>query len=112
LAVLIFKTTRPHVAILGRVPGSDEYRNVKNFPDAETHPGILALRLDAQVYFGNVNFLKETLDTAEKSQPAPLHTVVLDASGINQIDASGDAAFREIMTAYRERGVDLALAVV
>jgi sulfate permease, SulP family len=112
LAVLVFKTTRPHVALLGRVRGSDEYRNVENFPDAETHDEILAIRLDAQIYFGNVNFLKEALDAAEKTRPAPVEFVVLDASGINQIDASGDAAFREILSGYRERGIELLLATV
>jgi sulfate permease, SulP family len=112
LAVLVLKTTRPHVAILGRVPGSEEYRNLKNFPEAETTDGILAIRLDAQVYFGNVNFLKETLDAAERTHAGPVRAVILDASGINQIDASGATAFHEILSGYRERGVALLLAVV
>ena len=112
LAVLVFKTTRPHVAVLGRLPGTDEYRNVKNFPEADPAEGILAIRLDSQIYFGNVNFLKEALDEAEKAHEGPIHAVILDASGINQIDASGDAALREIVTSYRERGIDLLLAAV
>jgi SulP family sulfate permease len=112
LAVLVLKTTRPHVARLGRLPGTEVYRNVERYREAETTDGILALRLDAQVYFGNVNFLKETLDEHERAESAPVHTVVLDASGINQIDASGEVALREILDGYRCRDVDLLLANV
>lgn len=111
LGVIVFRTTRPHVAVLGRLPGSDVYRNVERYPDAITAPGVLAFRLDAQIYFGNVNFLKETLDALERAH-GPARVVVLDASGINQIDASGDAAFGEIFESYRARRIELLLANV
>ncbi|TPV93261.1 MAG: solute carrier 26 family protein [Myxococcales bacterium FL481] len=112
LLFLVFKSTRPHVAVLGRLPGSTDYRNVTRFPEAELVPGILALRLDAQIYFGNVNFLKETLDRFERTLAVPLRAVVLDASGMNQIDASGEAAFREVLEGYRSRDVPLVFANV
>ena len=112
LLLLIWKSTRPHVAVLGRLPGTADYRNVARFEDAETTPGVLALRLDAQIYFGNVNFLKETLDRLEGEQKDPLRAVVLDASGINQVDASAESAFREVLEAYRARGVRLVFADV
>ena len=111
LAILVLKSTRPHVAVLGHLPGTRSYRNVERFPEATLEPGVLALRLDAQVYFGNVNFLKETLDALERER-GELHTVVIDASGINQIDASGEAAFREIYEDYEARGIELRLADV
>lgn len=111
LGLLVFKSTRPHVAVLGHLPGTRAYRNIDRFAEAEVEPGVLALRLDAQVYFGNVNFLQETLDALEKEH-GPIHCVVIDASGINQIDASGEAAFREIYEDYRERGIELRLASV
>ena len=112
LSLLIFQSTRPHVAVLGRLPGRTAYRNVARFPDAVTTPGVLVLRLDAQIYFGNVNFLKETLDRLEAAEEDPLHAIILDASGINQIDASGEAAFREILENYRARSIRLLLANV
>jgi SulP family sulfate permease len=111
LAVMVFRTTRPHVAVLGRIPGTQEYRNVKRFPEAESTGSVLAVRLDAQVYFGNVNFLKETLEALEHDRE-PVHTVVLDCSGINQIDSSGETAFREVLDGYRSRDVTLRLAQV
>ncbi len=109
LGLLILKSTRPHVAVLGRLPNTRSYRNVDRFPEAMQQPGVLAIRLDAQVYFGNVNFLKESLDAHERDG---LRMVVIDASGINQIDASGEAALREIYEDYQQRGVELRLAHV
>jgi sulfate permease, SulP family len=113
LVVFVARTTRPHVAVLGRVPGSGgAYRNIKRFPGAETVPGVLAVRLDAQFYFGNVNFLKETLQRLEREMGEPLCAVVIDASGVNQIDSSAEAALREILSDYRARGVRLLMATV
>ena len=111
VGMLVWKSTRPHVAVLGRLPGTTAYRNVERFAEAQTTPGVLILRLDAQLYFGNVNFLKETLDELERRQ-GDVKVVIIDASGINQIDASGDAAFGEIFAAYEARGVALCLAGV
>lgn len=112
LMVFVFHTTRPHVAVLGRLPNHEAYRNVERFPEAQTVPGILALRLDAQFYFGNVNFLKETLAELEARETTPLRAVVIDASGVNQIDASAEAALREILADYRSRQIRLVLASV
>lgn len=112
LAVFIFRTTRPHVAVLGRLPGTTVYRNVARFPEAQTTPGVLIVRLDAQFYFGNINFLKETLARLEAEQPHEVRAVVLDASGVNQIDASAEAALREILEDYRRREVELWFASV
>jgi sulfate permease, SulP family len=112
LALLVARTAHPHVAVLGRVPGTGAYRNVERFPDAETLPGVLAVRLDAQLYFGNVNFLKETLQALEERVEGPLRAVVIDASGMNQIDASAEAALCEILADYRARNVRFMLATV
>jgi SulP family sulfate permease len=112
LAVMVYRTTRPHVAVLGRLPGTDIYRNVERFPEAERTPGILAIRLDAQFYFGNVNFLKETLATLESGEPEPPKAVIIDASGINQLDASAEVALREIIDDHTARGVEVLIASV
>ncbi|MCH8550356.1 MAG: solute carrier family 26 protein [Natronospirillum sp.] len=108
----VVRTTRPHYAILGRVPGTRVYRNLKRVPDAETTPGVLAIRFDAQFYYGNVSFLKETIRAAEQQMNTPLQAVVLDASSINQLDSSADTALHELLDDYRRRGVDLFVANV
>jgi len=112
IGVIVVRTTRPHVAVLGRLPGTDVYRNVKRFPEAEITPGVLAIRLDAQFYFGNVNFLKEVLSDLEHGARETIKAVVIDASGINQLDSSAEMALRDILEDYRKRGIELFLANV
>jgi SulP family sulfate permease len=111
----VVRTTRPHFAVLGRLPDSESYRNVKNYPDAETTEGVLALRIDAQYYFGNVSFLKDTLRRLEseaQAKGAPLRAVVLDASSVNNLDSSAASAIAEIARDYHEREIALYFATV
>lgn len=107
----VVRTTRPHTARLGRLPGGEAYRNVDNHPEAQTVEGVLALRIDAQFYFGNVTFLKETLRRLEVEH-GPLRAVVIDASSINQLDSSAAGALDEIAEDHRERGIALTFAGV
>lgn len=112
IAVVVLRTTRPHVAVLGRLPGTRHFRNVERFEEAVRTPGVLVVRVDSQFYFGNVNFLKETLARLEAEEARELDTVILDASGVNRVDASAEQALREILEDYRERGVRFAVADV
>ncbi|PIE17049.1 MAG: sodium-independent anion transporter [Proteobacteria bacterium] len=108
----VVRTTRPHFAVLGRLPGTESYRNVKNYPEAETTDGVLALRIDAQYYFGNVSFLKDTLRDAEAEASQPLRAVVLDTSSVNTLDSSAASAIAELAEDYRERDIALFFATV
>ena len=112
ILAFVVGTTRPHFAVLGRVPGTEAYLNVARHPHVVTEPGIVVLRIDAQFYFGNVSFLKETLRRLEAALEQPLRAVVLDASGVNQLDSSAEDALAEIERDYTERGVGLYLAHV
>lgn len=108
LALLVFvvRSTRPHYAVLGRLPTSTIFRNVLHYPEAVTRPGVLILRFDAPFYYGNVSFLADRL-TEEEARWGPLTHVVLDATGINALDASGADALLEIAADYAKRGIDL-----
>ena len=81
----------------------------------DNNPG-LGISTEAQIltnfYFGNVTFLKDTLTALERKMTEPLRAVVIDASGINQLDSSAEAALREIDLEYSERGVRLIFARV
>jgi SulP family sulfate permease len=106
----IFRSTTPHYAVLGRLPGTETYRNIQRHPQAERLPGVLALRIDSQFYFGNVSFLKETLAEEEANLDEPLRAFVLDASSINQLDSSADTALRQVLEDYQDRGIPVYLA--
>ncbi len=106
----VVQTTRPHAAVLGRLPGTTAYRNIERHPEAERFDGLLILRIDASFYFGNVTFLKELIRDAMAKQEAPVHTVILDASSVNRLDSSANGALGEIARSLRETGVRMVLA--
>lgn len=112
ILLFVIQTTRPHFAVLGQVPGTETYLNIKRHPHAREVPSVLVVRVDAQFYFGNVSFLKETLRALEAERSGRVRAVVLDASGMNQLDSSAEAALREIDQDYSERGVRLFFARV
>ncbi|MEM9492478.1 MAG: sulfate permease, partial [Myxococcota bacterium] len=104
-------STRPHIALLGRKPNG-AFRNVLRHSDAEPLDGVLIVRMDASFYFGNVSFLRDTLRRLEAESATPIDTVVLDASAINDLDSSADAALHEILDDYQARGIRLVLSRV
>jgi SulP family sulfate permease len=94
----VVRTTRPHYAVLGRIPNTSDFRNEKNY-GVEKKMGVLALRFDAQFYYGNVSFLKETIKKHELADNS-IHSIVMDASAINQLDSSADTALHELVDDY------------
>ncbi|MFP4597858.1 MAG: SulP family inorganic anion transporter [Persicimonas sp.] len=106
----VYKTTTPHVAVLGKFPDSTVYRNVNRFDEVETTDGLLTVRIDSQFYYGNVTFLKDTLNKLEKQMNSPLRAVVLDGSSINQLDSSAETALHHIVEDYQARGIGFYLA--
>jgi sulfate transporter 4 len=65
LAFVIYESANPHMAVLGRLPGTTVYRNVKQYPDSYIYHGMIILRIDSPIYFGNINFIKERLRAFE-----------------------------------------------
>ena len=111
LVLIFMRLMRPHTAELGRIPGTTVYRNTGRFPEAETQPGIAALRLDTSLNFANVAFVKKRLTSLTTSRPDAT-AIVLDFSGVNDIDASGEQALHEILEDFSDRGIDIHLATV
>lgn len=115
LALFVIRATRPHTAVLGRLPGSEVYRNLARFPEATPPEGVIVVRIDAQFYFGNVDFLERTLDgllADAAGEGRRIHAIVIDANSMNRLDSSADAALREIDEDLRERGIRLYFAAV
>jgi sulfate transporter 4 len=59
ILITLYESAYPHTAVLGRLPGTTVYRDVKQYPDAEQHRGILVCRIDAPLYFANAQFIRE-----------------------------------------------------
>lgn len=112
LGAFIYRSTRPHTAELGRLPGTNVFRNFRHFDEAEPVPGVLILRMDASFYFANVAFFKDRLDAFLREAPADVHSVLLDCSSMNDLDSSAEQALQDTVHRLRESGRDMYLANV
>lgn len=107
LAMVIFKTTRPHIAELGRVPDSHFYRNLDRFAGLERRPELLIIRFDAQLYFANINYFKEqVLERADQHGDA-LRAVIINAESINNLDSSALHGLADLLEEFSNHGVKM-----
>lgn len=108
--MLLYRSSRPHIATVGRVPGTEHYRNVLRHR-VQTHPAILGLRVDESLYFANARYLEDHLAAEVAKEPRIRH-VVLQCSAINDIDASALESLETIHQRLQESGVQLHLSEV
>lgn len=108
VAIYVWRTGRPHVAVLGRVPGSEHFRNV-NRHHVETWPNLLLVRVDESLYFANASRIEETILDRIAASPQ-VTDLVLIGSGINHVDSTGLAMLEALLPALREAGVCTHLA--
>ncbi len=106
LLLFIIIQTRPNAALLGRLPGTQVFRSIERHPEAEIDSGLAILRIDASFYFANAEFLHDKVAQI-LAEERGLHTILLDASAINDLDSSGDRAFREIYRELSQEGIAL-----
>lgn len=110
LGTLIWRESRPHIAVLGRIGHTEHFRNVARHAVA-TDPHVLLLRVDAGLFFGNIDAVRRRVDEALAAHPGARH-LVLVLSAVNAIDTSALFGLVDINAALARRGVDLHLAEV
>lgn len=110
LLLFLWRTSRPHMAVVGQVPGSEHFRNVERYQVVES-PSVLSLRVDESLYFPNVRYLEERI-AALIAQRSGVRHLVLMCSGVNQIDASALDTLEAISERLQAAGVQLHLAEV
>ena len=111
LLVLVYRSTQPHVAVLGKIKGTDYFKDIDRFTeDIETYENLLLLRFDEQIYFGNSQFFKEQLLERVNQKKGKLNVVILSSGGINYIDSSGMKILNEIVLTLESKGIRLYLA--
>ncbi len=110
LSLMIYRTTQPHVAILGKIPDKSHYRNIDRFQHLEVRKDILILRYDAHLYFANANFFKETFENAIAQKGNQLKLVIFNGDSMNGIDSSGIYILEEIVENCKEQQINFYLA--
>lgn len=88
LSALVYETSRPHSARLGRLPGTDTFRNLARYPEAECPEGIVIYRIDAALSFANAGFLRDEVRRMVTGTPSP-RAIVFDFHAVNGVDSTG-----------------------
>ncbi|KAF5188678.1 Sulfate transporter, partial [Thalictrum thalictroides] len=119
LAFVIHESANPHIAVLGRLPGTTIYRNIQQYPEAYTYNGIVIVRIDAPIYFANTSYIKDRLreyeiniDGATKRGPRVdrIYFVIIEMAPVTYIDSSAVQALRDLYQEYKDRGIQIAIA--
>ena len=106
----LYKTSKPHVAEVGLVPGTQHFRNIHRHK-VETDPAILTIRIDESLYFPNARFLEDyVLDRVGKD--GPIRHVVLMCSAVNVIDFSALEALEALNYRLKDMGITLHMSEV
>ncbi len=111
LLLLVYRTSRPHIAILGRIRNTNYFKNVARFPeDTETFKEFLIVRFDAQLYFGNKDFFRKELLKHIEGEKNQIKYIILNAEAINYIDSSAVHMLRQIINELRDQRIKLVVA--
>jgi len=110
LGLHLWRTSHPHIAVVGRLGDSEHFRNVLRYP-AKTSPQVLAVRMDESLYFANAKYLENFL-TREIADHPDLKSLLLVCSGVNVIDASALEILESLVVELKELGIEFYMSEV
>lgn len=110
LGTIVWRNTHPHIAVVGRLPGTQHFRNVERYA-VQTVPGLLAVRVDESLFFANATVVEDRIE-ALLARDATVRRVVLICSAINQIDATALGVLTQMERNLAARGIEFTLAEV
>lgn len=95
LGMVVYRSTRPHMAVLARVPGTEFYRNIERFHNLEQREDLLILRMDGPLYFANLNYFKDNLTRLINERGGKVKAVIINADSISHVDSSAVHALKD-----------------
>lgn len=111
LFLLVFRISKPHYAFLGKIKNTNFYKNIKRFPnEVIEHENLLILRFDAQLFFGNIDYLRKIILNKIKGKTKKINGFILCAESINYIDNSASETLIQISKLLHEKGVRFMIA--
>ncbi|KAG2320955.1 hypothetical protein Bca4012_056025 [Brassica carinata] len=114
---LLMQVTRPKTVIMGNIPGTDVYRNLHHYQEAQRIPGILVLSIESPVNFANSNYLTERTsrwieecEVAEAEEKySSLKFLILEMSAVSGVDTNGVSFFKELKKTTAKKNIELVL---
>lgn len=110
LLFFLWHTSHPHIAVVGRLPGTEHFRNVKRF-DVETTPNIMTVRIDENLFFANARVLEDYVLTLVSQHKNTRHLILM-CNAVNMIDASALASLEAIDDRLKSAGITLHLSEI
>ncbi|CAL2242659.1 unnamed protein product [Prunus armeniaca] len=119
LAFVIHESANPHIAVLGRLPGTTVYRNTQQYPEAYTYNGIVIVRIDAPIYFANISYIKDRLreyevevdrSTSRGPEVERIYFVIIEMAPVTYIDSSAVQALKDLHQEYKLRDIQIAIS--
>jgi high affinity sulfate transporter 1 len=107
---LLIKASRPHDAVLGRVPGTNIYLDMATHPEAERFPGTIIYRFDSSLVFFNADHFRERVKAVLREAPGPIRVLLLDAETMPFLDTTGAASFDRVRGDLEAEGIALVVA--
>lgn len=112
LLAVVLRASSPSTAFLGRIPGSDTYRDIADHPEAKTFPGLLIYRFDAPLFFANAALLRDDITAAIEDADTPVAEVLFDAESMYDIDSTGAQILLEVLDGLDDLGIGFSMARV
>ncbi len=108
IVMLVYKSTKPHIAILGQIPNTHFYRSRKRFENVIIHDEILIIRFDAQLHFANTTYFKDKLQEFSIFKGNKLKLIIIDGESLNALDSSAIYALDEILDYFNDKSIAIA----
>lgn len=112
LGMIIYSSSKPHVAVLGRLPNSRHFRNISRFPNAIQSDEVLIFRFDSSLYFGNASYFKDIIRELVIEKGTQLKVLIIEASTINEMDSTGLHILEDVIAYLQDNKVELYLSGV
>jgi len=105
----LYRSSKPHIAILGQLPDTVHFRNIRRFSRAKELDDKIIMRFDDQLYFANATYFKDAIKDLIQSCQRPISYFYLDATNIHGLDSSGLTALKEVYRTLKAQGIQLCI---
>ncbi len=112
IILVVYRASKPHIAILGRLPRTTVWRSVSRFPDALIISGLLVLRVDADFFFANIRFVHDTIVKLVEAEKSKVHVLLLDLSAVSDVDFSALTQLQQTVKWLQQQQIKLLATAV
>ena len=115
LLIVLYESVYPHTAVLGRLPGTSLYRNIKQYPNAEMYDGLVIVRVDAPLYFANAQNARDKIrkykrmadEELSRRDAGPVRYIILDLSPVSHMDTTAIHVLQDMHETQKKLGVQI-----